>query len=219
MINVFVEGSSWPAVAQELRKMLGDEPTVVEAKSADYEELEALHRQLDAAAARYGELDDHCSDLTVEKSNLEAEMAAMKDKVDELKTLLDDRDARIAELEEQVGVKSVETSRLLDTVEAYSKTIADLENQLADAKAPKQAEPTEGDTEEQAEIPEVTQAPIKEYKKEEVRAVLCQCRAANIPISDILAPYGGSLGAVKPEDYAKLMEDAEAALAMAERSK
>ena len=219
MINVFVEGSSWPEVSRELRKMLGDEPKPVETECADYEELEALRRQLDESDARAESYENTCASLRDQNREQEKKY----------KMLCDDCSNLAAE-KTNLELELLETKKLLCDVEEKldiaNATIELLENQLADAKAPKQAEPTEGDTEtpvkpeeEQTEIPEVTQAPVKEYKKEEVRAALCQCRAANIPISEILAPYGGSLGAVKKEDYAKLMEDAEAALAMAERSK
>jgi chromosome segregation ATPase len=194
MINVFVEGRSWPEVAQELRKMLGDEPDIVIEKSADYEELEAMRRQLDEADARAESYENTC--------------ATLRDKV--------------RELEKQLTEQKGQNSSLLLEIEELEKIITDLRMQLADAKAPRQAEPTEGDTEtpapseeeeeEQTEITEVTEAPVKEYKKEEVRAVLVKCRAANISLTEILAPYGGSLGAVKPEDYAKVVRAAEAAL-------
>ena len=199
MIDIHVHGTSWPEVTQELRQLLGDEPTPAEKLLTDEvtlvrnleENLEHLEtqlakteEQLNAKCARIAELEE-------ERANLEAHLEAVRKQVSDQLTQMNAKDVRITALEKQ----------------------------LADAKAPQQAEPTEGDTEapapdeeEQTEIPEVTEAPVKEYKKEEVRAVLMECRSQNIAISDILAPYGGSLGAVKKEDYAKVVEAAEAAL-------
>lgn len=151
--------------------------------------------------------DEDIEQLMNQVSDLEQQLAAARHKIDEQDVQLNAKDVRIAALEKK----------------------------LAEVEAPQQAEPTEGDTEpseeeqadpepaegdtepapaedEQTDIPEVTEAPVKEYKKEEVRAVLVKCRAANIAITDILAPYGGSLGAVKKEDYAKVVEAAEKAL-------
>lgn len=207
MISVHVEGNSWPEVRGQLIELIGLEPMKPD------EELVALRSELVEESARaesyentcaslrdqnrelekqYKMLNENCSELAAEKTNLELELLTAKNKVDEMEIQLNAKDVRIA----------------------------DLKKQLAEAKAPQQSEPTEGDTEtpapleeeEQTAIPEVTEAPVKEYKKEEVRAVLVKCRAANIALTDVLAPYGGSLGAVKPEDYAKVVEAAEKAL-------
>ena len=191
MIDIHIQGSAWSEITQELRKMLCDEPPVVVANSTDYEELDAMRNDI--------------RELVAQNCERNARIAELENLLKEKNALIRDKDIKI--------------SSLLANIVEDGKIITELKLKLADAEAPKQAEPTEADTEtpapaeeEQTDLPEVTEAPVKEYKKEEVRAVLMQCRAANISITDILTPYGGSLGAVKKEDYGKVVEAAEAAL-------
>jgi hypothetical protein len=146
----------------------------------------------------------------------------------DLMAVLAEKDAVIASLELQITEITEEAKNKVAGYEELLKVkderIADLEKQLADAgtakskkakKAPEPEpeadEPTPAEPEETEPAPE----PAKEYKKEDVRAVLVNARECGINIADILANYGGSLGAVKTEDYPALVKEAQDAIAAA----
>lgn len=199
MIDIHVQGSSWAEVSQELRQL------VYKDAQSDYEELEALRRERVKAAGRYEGLEDYLAEV---RADLEGKLNAKDDEVaglatviDEMEALIHEKNTRIAELEKQLA-----------DAEAANPTPAGATTADTETTAPDTGSAPVKPEEEQTGIPEVTEAPVKEYTKPDVRAVLMKCRAKNIPISDVLAPYGGSLGAVKEEDYAAVVAAAEKAL-------
>lgn len=210
MIDIHILGESANEVLAELRTLSGSDkhdcchaPAVPMAQSEPTEnDTEAKQDDPVELLALLAERDLHIEEL--------------ENKVTGYEELLTIKKERIAELEKQLAdAEAVKTAKPKKTKKASAPAceeeetvtppeVAAEEEQTEIPEAP--AEPDE------PEAPVEPEAPAKEVKKEDVRAVLVKCREAGLALTEILEPYGGSLGAVKKEDYANLMRDAEAAL-------
>ena len=74
-------------------------------------------------------------------------------------------------------------------------------------------EPVETECADEPEVAEPAPKPEEpEIKKEDVRAVLAAAKSAGHNIADILKPFGATLGAVDPKDYAALINAANAVM-------
>jgi chromosome segregation ATPase len=210
MIDIHIQASSAAEALNELRDLAGETPELMNQEQYAMlcaRSLEA-NKKVDAADEEIDKLMDEVADLKNELAGKEQRIAALTD-------LVSKRDAELAKLEKELGAAMARIgdnddviAGLIGNIEEADKIIADLRTRLEDAanEMPETPDPNQIEA-----YPETEEG--KEYKKEDVRAVLVQAREKGINIAEILSNFGGTLGAVKEEDYPALVEDVRDAIA------